>query len=160
MKVTKKILIINRLREYMADPSLDSTDIYKEMSYVAQETTHSDRASFYILNKETGLLESCIAQGLSTKIEVALGEGIVGTCGKHKKLMVENDVDATKEFNANVDLGSGYVTTNTLAVPILDKSKELLGVIQVLNKEMLHYDEKDEQLLLEIANIASEYLKG
>lgn len=159
MKMTEKILIVNRLREYMANPSLAPLDIYKEVSYVAKEISNSDRATFYIFNQERGLLESCIAQGLPTKLEIKLGEGIVGACGLHKEVILENDVDTTKDFNANVNLGSGYVTTNTLAIPMLNEKKELLGVIQVLNKKRLSYNETDEKLLLEISRLTSDYIQ-
>ena len=160
MKLTEKILRINNLQEYMGSSSLLNSDIFKEVAQTAQEVTHSDRASFFIFNSQMKQLETFIAQGLPTKIEVALGEGIVGSCGQSKQAIIENDVDTTKKFNAAVDLGSGYVTTNTLAVPILDDQSELLGVIQVINKASLNYDEKDEQLLEKIASFTAEYIKN
>ena len=142
MKVTDKILYINRLETFIANKSVQTRDVYNEITKAAQKVSHSDRASLFIFNQKTQHLETYVAQGLPTKIEVLIGEGIVGTCAKTKKAIIENDVDASHHFNATIDLGSGYVTTDTLAVPILDNNKELLGVIQVLNKEMLHYDEK------------------
>ena len=119
-----------------------------DINSTAQEITNSDRSTFFIFNHETNALESYIAQGLPTKIHIALGEGIVGSCAQLKKVIIENDVDTTKEFNAEIDLGSGYVTKNTLTAPILDESNNLLGVIQVLNRADGNYDETDEQLLV------------
>ena len=158
MKVTDKILYINRLETFMANKSVKKGDVYSEITQAAQKVSHSDRASLFLFNKDNQLLETHVAQGLPTKIEVLLGEGIVGRCGQTRKAIIENDVDASQHFNATIDLGSGYVTTDTIAVPILNKEKELLGVIQVLNKEMLNYDEKDEQLLLKISKLAADYI--
>jgi len=158
MKVTDKILYINRLETFLTNKSVKEYDVYNEITQAAQKVSHSDRASLFIFNHDSQQLETHVAQGLPTKIEVMLGEGIVGKCAQTKKAIIENDVDASQHFNATIDLGSGYVTTDTLAVPILDKTENLLGVIQVLNKEMLHYNEKDEQLLLKIAKLASDYI--
>lgn len=158
MKLTEKILAINKLKELAAQAHISDNDIYEEISHTAQVVTHSDRASLFIYNKQLNHLETYYAKGLPTKIEVLLGEGIAGSCALKKQILVENDVDTTKNFNASIDLGSGYVTTNTLAVPILDQEGALLGVLQVLNKEKLSYNEKDEQLLLKIVEIASAYL--
>ena len=146
------------LKERLLLSLSNCVDAYTDINNTAQELTNSDRSTFFIFNPQTNILESYIAQGLSLQIHINLGEGIVGSCAQHKQAIIENDVDSTKIFCADIDLGSGYVTRNTLVVPILDKENKLLGVIQVLNKSNSNYDEEDETLLLKLSELSFEYI--
>ncbi len=158
MKTTEKLLAVSKLNEYLIESSgLDKTALDLVMD-TAKKVTSSDRSSLFIYNSDEDILESEVAQGLLTKICVKRGEGIVGQCALLKESIVEQDVDATKHFNAEVDLGSGYVTRNTMTVPVLDTEGTLLGVIQVLNKVSGDYDESDEELLYTIAKSVSQRL--
>lgn len=158
MKLTEKLLKIDQLKENLSEFECDALALYTCLNNAAKEISNSDRSSFFIFDAKSHTLNSYIAQGLSTKIHIDLGEGIVGNCAQEKKPMIENDVDTTKLFNAEVDLSSGYVTKNTLTMPILDDANNLLGVIQVLNKSLGDYDDRDEQMLMEISKIASKYM--
>ncbi|MGH6740732.1 MAG: adenylate/guanylate cyclase domain-containing protein, partial [Bradyrhizobium sp.] len=50
------------------------------------------------------------------------------------EVLVVPDAYADARFNRSVDLASGFRTRNILAVPIVDKSGQRLGVVQILNK--------------------------
>ena len=154
MKLTEKLSIVTQLQEDLAQCSEYTYKDLSNLNHSAQQITESDRSTIFIYNSESDMLESYVAKGLPSKIYVALGEGIVGRCAEIKELIVENDVDTTKTFQADIDLSSGYVTKNTLVVPILGTNNALLGVIQVLNKNG-NYDETDERLLMSLAEIAS-----
>ena len=158
MKLTEKLLLINDFESELAKGEKDLNRFFSDLVYVSKRVTQSDRGSFFLYNHQTQLLETQVADGLATKISVEIGQGLVGKCALTKVIVVEDDVDTTKNFNSEIDMGSGYVTRNTLTIPVLDGEENILGVIQVLNKAVDNYDEQDEELLLSIANIASTYI--
>ncbi len=154
MKLTEKLSLIHQLQETLSQYQPHSMEVFSKLNDMAKEITDSDRSSFFLYDPKSIRLASYIAHGLSTKIDIALGEGIVGSCALYKQPIIENDVDATKIFNPEIDLSSGYVTRNTLTVPILTTNNDLLGVIQVLNKHSGDYDDTDEQLLVKLTQVA------
>ncbi len=80
-------------------------------------------------------LWSQVAEGADQKeIRIPARAGIAGAAFVGNEVLVVPDAYADQRFNSAVDRASGYHTRNILAVPIIDKSGERLGVVQVLNK--------------------------
>ncbi|MDH5464031.1 MAG: GAF domain-containing protein [Thiovulaceae bacterium] len=158
MKLTEKLLLISEF-ELALENGEDSLDLlFHNLVDTSKRITNSDRGSFFLYDPKTELLQTQIAEGMPTKITVEIGTGLVGKCALTKEIVVEDDVDTTKNFNSDIDMGSGYVTRNTLTIPVLDGEENILGVIQVLNKVSGNYDEQDEELLLSLANVASTHI--
>ncbi len=134
-------------------------DIYQEITKIATDITHSERSSLFIYDKERNLLSSKIAQGLDEKISIDLDEGIAGYCGKTRQRIIENDAYTNPLFNATIDMQSGYRTRQLLAVPIIGKFDNLLGVLQVLNKKEGDYSENDADLLVIVAELAASVIE-
>ena len=68
------------------------------------------------------------------EIRIPAQAGIAGAAFSGGEVLVVPDAYADPRFNRAVDRASGYRTRNILAVPIIDKTGERLGVVQVLNK--------------------------
>ncbi|MBU1993837.1 GAF domain-containing protein, partial [bacterium] len=54
-----------------------------------------------------------------------------------------------------IDKKSGYVTKNIIAVPIFNSKREVMGIIQLLNKFRFDFDDADLETLTFFANYIS-----
>ena len=73
------------------------------------------------------------------------GIGIVGDVAKTGESTIVNDCYKDSRFNVKIDELTGYTTKSMMCSPIKDKSGEVLGVSQVINKNGEGYfNEKDE----------------
>ena len=134
-------------------------DIYREITEIATDITNSERSSLFIYNKERNLLSSKIAQGMDEKISITLDRGIAGYCGKNRVRVIENDAYDNPHFNPEIDMQSGFTTSQLLVVPIIGKFDNLLGVLQVLNKKEGLYNENDADLLVIVAELAASVIE-
>lgn len=134
-------------------------DIYQEITKIATDITASERSTLFIYDKERNLLSSKIAQGLDEKISISLDEGIAGHSGKNRTRVIENDAYANPLFNSAIDMQSGFKTKQLLVVPIIGKFDNLLGVLQVLNKQSGDYNENDADLLAIVAELAASVIE-
>lgn len=97
----------------------------------------ADRTTLFLLDKKTGELWSKVAQGDDKRpieIRVPGHAGIVGRVLATASPMNVPDAYAEPLFNRSVDQQTGYRTRNILAAPIFDRQREVMAVVQVLNK--------------------------
>ncbi|MBD2071794.1 GAF domain-containing protein [Leptolyngbya sp. FACHB-671] len=115
-------------------------EVLRDVTSQVGDLVSADRASIFLLNDEKTELWSLVAEneaGDFLDIRVRIGEGIAGQVAQAKKVIhipanVYDDPRAVlvKEF----DQKYGYKTENILALPILSETKEVVAVIQFLNK--------------------------
>lgn len=65
---------------------------------------------------------------------------------------------ADERFNRDIDKAMNYKTNNILCAPILSKTKEVVGVIQAINKTKGQFTNQDEGLISLLANLAGTVL--
>ena len=121
-------------------------DFTKKLSYFAtfNETMQSvstflkkhipaDRASIFIYDAKTDRLWSAHADNVD-EINVPADMGLIGLSLKNKEIILENEPYGNSHFLADVDMQTGYYTQNTLSVPVFNTQKEIIAVLQLLNK--------------------------
>jgi len=100
----------------------------------------ADRTTIFLLNEDKTELWSLVAQneaGEFLDIQVRIGEGIAGQVALTKKVInIPDNVyeDPRSERVRETDRRFNYRTENMLAFPILNEEKEVVAVIQLLNK--------------------------
>lgn len=102
----------------------------------------TERATVFLYDIESG--ELFIRSALE-KLEVrfSIDRGIAGACARTGKTVLTNDAYQHPDFNQDIDLMTGFRSRNIIATPLLDYNKDLVGVLQVVNKERGDFDEKD-----------------
>lgn len=125
-------------------------EVLRDVTSKVGELLGADRATTFLLNEERTELWSLVAEneeGEFLDIQVRVGEGIAGQVALTKKVIhiadnVYDDPRASlvKEFDKKYN----YRTENILAFPILNESKEVIAVIQLLNKLAQAQDLEDE----------------
>ncbi len=132
-------------------------DIEESLELISQEAKRlvsADRCSIFIVDKEDRMLWTRLSDGIG-RIVISLDSGIVGDTYQKKEPQMVNSPYDDPRFLPNIDKKSGYVTKNILTVPIFDSKREVIGVIQLLNKFRRDFDEKDLSAVTFFANYVS-----
>ncbi|HEY9668129.1 MAG TPA: GAF domain-containing protein, partial [Coleofasciculaceae cyanobacterium] len=117
--------------------------LYEVLREVTAKVGHllgADRATIYLLNDERTELWSLVAEneeGEFLDIQVRVGEGIAGQVAQTRKVIhIASNVydDPRAALVREYDRKYHYKTENILALPILNDDKEVVAVIQLLNK--------------------------
>ncbi|PKB79174.1 MAG: hypothetical protein BZY88_14675 [SAR202 cluster bacterium Io17-Chloro-G9] len=88
-------------------------------------------------------------------LSMPLGQGILGEVASIRYTVSIDDVHTDSRFDPTVDRSTGFVTRAVLATPI-QRHKELLGVLQVINKrDGSSFTQDDARLLEIVANQAA-----
>ena len=132
-------------------------DMNKALDLISEEAKrllNAQRCSIFIVDKEDMILWTKLSDGIG-RIVVALDGGIVGDTYQTQKPQIVNNPYEDKRFAQNIDKKSGYKTKNIITVPIFDSKREIIGIIELLNKERFDFDEKDLEVITFFANYVS-----
>ena len=152
MTKEKKQLIANFGKELMSLPNLDNA-----LGLIADEAKtllNADRCSIFIVDNAEKILWTKVSDGLG-RIVVSLDSGIVGDTFKSQEPQVVNAPYEDDRFLPNIDKKSGYTTTNIISVPIFNSKREVMGVVELLNKKSGNFSDEDVELLTFFANYVS-----
>ena len=133
------------------------SDIEASLNLIASEAKElvgAERCSIFIVDEEDQMLWTKLSDGIG-KIVLSLDSGIVGDTYAKAVPQVVNDPYNDERFLPNIDKKSGYTTKNILTVPIFNSKQEVMGIIQLLNKMMEDFNEKDLEMLTFFANFVS-----
>ena len=115
---------------------------------VATRELGADRGTVYLLDKKAGEIRAKIAQGMESRIlRVKVGEGISGKVAETGETIRIVDAYQDARFAQKFDTKSGYRTRSMLCTPIRNKTSEIIGVIQLLNKLEGTFELVDEVFL-------------
>ncbi|MCI0353566.1 MAG: GAF domain-containing protein [Acidobacteria bacterium] len=112
------------------------------------EAMNAERCTLFLIDPKTGELWSKVAQGSEmNEIRVPRGKGIAGHVALSGETVNIPDAYADSRFNPDVDRRTGYRTRTILCMPVRNETREIVGVMQVLNKRVGTFNLEDEQLL-------------
>lgn len=132
----------------------DMDNALELMSGEAKKLVNADRCSIFIVDSEDNLLWTKISDGIG-RIVISLTSGIVGDTYIRKESQVVNDPYGDDRFLPAIDKKSGYKTKNMITVPIFDSKRDVMGIMQLLNRENGDFDEEDLESLTFFANYVS-----
>ncbi len=127
------------------------------ISRYVKEIIEADRCSIFINDLERGELWTTLADGVD-RIIIPQGKGIVGQTIEEENPILVNDVYADTHFMSNVDEETGYTTKNIVTAPIFNSQREIVGVLEVLNKEG-GFDKDDTKFMVFFAHYISGFLE-
>jgi len=108
----------------------------------------ADRAALYLVDKAAGEVYSAVALGLTDKtIRLKLHQGITGMVAGTGQSILLTDAYADPRFYPGVDELTGYHTQQIVCVPIKNRRGEILGVLELLNKQTGDFTPEDEEVL-------------
>jgi len=136
---------------------LDLEDLLERILTAARRLVNADAGSLYLAEEHANgrKLRFMYAQNASCAspwresllpIDTTSIAGMVATTGNPLTIADAYDLpeDAPYRFNPSFDLSSGYRTRSLLAVPMIDRQENLVGVLQLINrKPRVHPDQVD-----------------
>jgi len=123
----------------------------------AKEVIGAHRCSIFINDITKAELWTTLADGIE-RIIIPADKGLVGHTIKERKPLIENDPYSNPHFLPDIDKESGYVTKNMVTAPIFNSKREIIGVLQLLNKDE-GFDQEDVKFMIFFAHYVSGYLE-
>ena len=105
----------------------------------------AERGSVLLYDQDTEELFSVVATG-ADGIRFSIEKGIAGVTAKSMAIINVTDAYADERFNPEIDKQTGFRTRNILSCPLIGYHGELIGVLQLLNKEGGPFEDYDQQL--------------
>lgn len=141
-------------REILYKTSLQ--DGLPHISKYVKEITGADRCSMFIYNPNKNELWTTLADGVE-RIVVPADKGITAATLRIKKPIIENDPYSNSSFFPNIDRDTGYNTNNIATVPIFNSNKEIVGILELLNKDG-GFNDTDIKYMKFFAHSLSEFI--
>jgi adenylate cyclase len=108
----------------------------------------ADRGTLFLNDPLTEELYSRVAQGnFQREIRILNNTGVAGAVFQSGVGELIHDAYADERFNSTVDSASGYHTDTIVCAPVRTVRGDVIGVIQMLNKNDGYFDESDLELL-------------
>jgi len=129
----------------------------KIIKYAAQ-IVESDGASILLLDKEKNELYFRASLGNKSqeikKYRVRVGQGIAGWVAEKGEALIVNDVNRDSKWDKDFDNAIKFQTKSIICIP-LKLEKEILGVIELINKkDRTYFNKSDEEILIYFADQA------
>ncbi len=121
----------------------------------AKKLFGADRCSIFIVDNEDKMLWTKLSDGIG-KIVIGLDAGIVGDTYAKQEGQIVNKPYEDSRFLPHIDKKSGYTTKNMITAPIFDSKRDIMGIIQLLNKSRSDFNADD----LETLNFFANYVSG
>lgn len=125
---------------------LDKEKLIEQIIEKASYYTDSERGTLFLYDKYKDELYTEYGSGLD-KNEVRTKCGVACHVARTRQPYICNDPYEDELFNPRHDKELGFRTKSILAVPVLSKYYELIGVVEVLNKKNSPYDHTDLEFL-------------
>ena len=127
------------------------------ISLYAKDVIKAERCSIFIYDASAQNFWTTLADGVE-RITIESDKGLVGHTLKEKKPIISNDPYSHPAFLDKVDKETGFKTRNVVTAPIFSSKREILGVLQLLNKED-EFDNEDVKFMIFFAHYVSGFLE-
>ena len=140
-----------------ATKRLNSTlDLAELLNIILGLTTRysgAERGTVFLVDRDKQEIWSLVGLGLEQhEIRLPITKGIAGWVAQHGEMVNLADAYADPRFESEVDLRLGYRTRSLLCLPIRNKARETIGVLQLLNKKNGPFSRADENMLEAISD--------
>ena len=127
------------------------------ISAYVKEVIRAQRCSIFIYDSFNKELWTTLSDGID-KIIISSDKGLVGYTLKERKPLIENDPYSNPNFLPEVDELTGYKTQNIITAPIFNSSRDIIGVLELLNKDG-GFDEEDIKFMIFFSHYISGFLE-
>lgn len=157
-KLKKQILQLNALNKISFDltRTADLDVLLNKIIQYAAKIVEGEAASILLLNKEKRELYFKASLGKKSqeirKYKVKVGQGIAGWVAEKGKSLIIDDVTRDNRWKKDFDNAIKFKTKSIICVPLI-LEKEIVGVMEVINKkDKTYFGKNDEEILNSFAN--------
>ena len=127
------------------------------ISTYAKTVIGADRCSIFIHDKSDKSFWTTLSDGVD-KIVIPDDKGLVGFTLLEKKPILSNNPYDHPHFLSDVDKETGYKTTSVITAPVFTSKRDIIGVLQLINKED-GFDHDDVKFMIFFAHYISGFLE-
>jgi sigma-B regulation protein RsbU (phosphoserine phosphatase) len=141
----KKIVEASKL----INSSIEADALFGTILHVALEELGVERGTLYFVDEQRKEIWSKVAGGLDgvQEIRLPVGKGLAGTVAATGEAIVLHDAYGDPRFDRSHDQKTGYRTRSMLCVPINNRERRVVGVLQLLNKKQGSFGQRDLEFL-------------
>ena len=157
-KLKKQILQLNALNKISFDltRTADLDVLLNKIIQYAAKIVEGEAASILLLNKEKRELYFKASLGKKSqeirKYKVKVGQGIAGWVAEKGKSLIIDDVTRDNRWKKDFDNAVKFKAKSIICVPLI-LEKEIVGVMEVINKkDKTYFGKNDEEILNSFAN--------
>jgi class 3 adenylate cyclase len=152
----RELLAIQQIGRAIASSTFDINRVLSYTMDMIRTLMNVEAGSLALVNGDE--LEFAVSFEIDVsqlqKFKVKLGQGISGAVAARGETIIENNAPKSRNFDAQIDLATGFKTVSVLCVPMISHGK-VVGVIEVLNKRGGDFTEGDKGILQSIATSVS-----
>ncbi|HEY3055264.1 MAG TPA: GAF domain-containing SpoIIE family protein phosphatase [Thermoanaerobaculia bacterium] len=137
----------------LINSSIEADSLFTSILGVTTKELEAERGTLYFVDEERKEIWSKIADGVGV-IRLPIGKGLAGTVAASGEEVILHDAYADPRFDQSQDQRSGYRTRSMLCVPIRNRNRKIVGVLQLLNKKQGSFGARD----LEFVDAISEHM--
>ena len=142
-------------RELLNKKSLE--DGLPLISEYAKTVIGADRCSIFIHDRVDHSFWTTLADGVD-RIVIPDDKGLVGFTLEEKKPILSNDPYSHPQFLSDVDKETGYLTQSVITAPVFTSKRDIIGILQLINKED-GFDKEDVKFMIFFAHYISGFLE-
>jgi phosphoserine phosphatase RsbU/P len=132
----------------LLNSTLDLSELLRIILQLCTRLCEADRGTVFLLDRKSNEIWSVKGLGLEKReIRIPVSRGIAGWVARHGDPVRVEDALSDPHFDPGVDRDLGYHTRELLALPIRNKSGEIVGVLELLNKKNGPFSAADEKSL-------------
>jgi signal transduction histidine kinase len=151
----RKLVMVQEISRALSS----ALDLDQLLALIMEKVTalmEADRSTLYLVSEDgKELWSKVLAGGGMREIRLNVGEGIAGWVAQSGETVNIPDAYTDERFQPRVDLASGYRTRSILCTAMRDMRGEIIGVLQVLNKQGGAFTAEDEELLTALGSHAA-----
>lgn len=161
----KKINCYHKISELYQDDNLSLFALMKGLLDIVCSGVDACGGSLWIFSDTDNTLTCKVATGIGSKgvegVNLPLGKGIVGWVGEKKQSTIVYDAESDERFSNKIDTKNSINTKSLMASPLV-YNKELIGVIEVINKKSSDgkFTDSDRFFLDDLATPAAMHIKN
>jgi len=142
--------IIKFSRNLTADMNFDR--LFELVISNVTEIMEAERTSLYLIDWKDRQIVTKVSEQVA-QIRLPLGHGISGRVAESGETINVDDASRLPCFDSEYDSKHGFHTRSVLCMPICNRSKERIGVLQVINRKGGDsFNNKDEVILEAISS--------
>jgi sigma-B regulation protein RsbU (phosphoserine phosphatase) len=136
----------------LINSSIEPDALFDSILTVARRELGVERGTLYFVDEAKGEIWSKVANGLDvSEIRLPIGKGLAGTVAATGEPVILYDAYADPRFDRSLDQRSGFRTRSMLCVPIRNRNQRIVGVLQLLNKQVGSFGSLDLEFLAAIS---------
>ncbi len=142
--------------------TLDLDELLTLIAENVTELIEAERSTIYVIDAKKNELWSRVAMGDEpVEFRLPIGSGVAGWVAEHGEVLNVRDAYSDDRFDREWDRVTGYRTRSILCAPMATKSGQVIGVLQVLNKnDGREFTSDDEIFIQAIAGQAAMSLQN